>query len=233
MHRGFTKLFNTIVTSTIWQEDDNVRIVWITMLAIADAYGVVSASVPGLASIANVSLESTESALKNLESPDPYSRTKDFDGRRIQAIDGGWQVLNYLKYRRMLSEEDRREYKAKWIANKRRLQSTTVDSRQCLRKSTQAEAEANSTEAKTRVHVSNWLTQDDLWIELQRILPQLEIDKHIGLWISRIKENRHALYEAIADYKDKRNKGRIKNTAAWLTQRYQHFKQKSWVRLTE
>jgi hypothetical protein len=72
--------------------------------------------------------------------------------------------------------------------------------------------------------VSNWLTQDDLWIELQRILPKPEIDEHIGLWISRIKENRHALYEAIADYKDKRNKEGVKNVPAWLTQRYQQFK---------
>ena len=45
MQRGFTKLFNTIVTSTIWQEDDKTRIVWITMLAIADASGIVGASI--------------------------------------------------------------------------------------------------------------------------------------------------------------------------------------------
>lgn len=83
----------------------------------------------------------------------------------------------------------------------------------------------NVPSTKTRALVSNWLTDDDLWIELQRILPQVEFEEnHIGLWISRIKENRHALYEAIADYKDKRNKGRVKNTAAWLTQRYQHYK---------
>jgi hypothetical protein len=127
MNRGFTKLFNTIVTSTIWQEDDKTRIVWITMLAIADASGMVSAAVPGLASVANVSVEATRKAIETLESPDPDSRTQDFEGRRIQQVDGGWRILNYIKYRRMLNEEERREYKAKWIQQKR-LQMSTVDS---------------------------------------------------------------------------------------------------------
>jgi hypothetical protein len=130
MQRGFTKLFNTIVTSTIWQEDDKTRIVWITMLAIADHDGIVSAAVPGLASVAHVDVGSTEKALKNLASPDEYSRTQDFEGRRIEVIDGGWLILNYEKYRKMLSEEERKEYKAKWIRQKRRQMSTlstTVD----------------------------------------------------------------------------------------------------------
>src|SRR6266446_6345553 len=110
MQRGFTKLFNTIVTSTIWQEDDKTRIVWITMLAIADADGVVSASIPGLASVANVSVDAARAAVKNLLSTDPDSRAKDFEGRRIEEVDGGWHVLNYIKYRRMLNAEERREY---------------------------------------------------------------------------------------------------------------------------
>src|SRR6266478_6168103 len=80
MERGFTKLFNTIVTSTIWQEDDKTRIVWITMLAIADSDGMVSASIPGLASVSNVSVDAARAAIQKLLDPDPDSRTKDFEG---------------------------------------------------------------------------------------------------------------------------------------------------------
>ncbi len=144
MQRGFTKLFNTIVTSTIWQEDDKTRIVWITMLAIADADGIVGASIPGLASVSNVSVNAARSAVKTLLAPDADSRTKDFDGRRIEEIDGGWHILNYAKYRRMLSEDERREYKAKWIAEKRRQMSTVDTSRKKSSLSTQAEAEAEA-----------------------------------------------------------------------------------------
>lgn len=94
------------------------------MLAIADADGMVSASLPGLASVSNVSLEAAEKAVSNLKSPDLYSRTKDNEGRRIEEVDGGWLILNYQKYRRMLNEEERKEYKAKWIKTKRRQMST-------------------------------------------------------------------------------------------------------------
>ncbi len=150
MQRGFTKLFNTIVTSTIWQEDDKTRIVWITMLAIADADGIVGASIPGLASVSNVSVNAARSAVKTLLAPDADSRTKDFDGRRIEEIDGGWHILNYAKYRRMLSEDERREYKAKWIAEKRRQMSTVDTSRKKSSLSTQAEAEADKEEDKRK-----------------------------------------------------------------------------------
>lgn len=161
MHRGFTKLFNTIVTSTIWQEDDTTRIVWITMLAIADADGKVSAAIPGLASVANVTVEDCEKAVNKLKSPDSYSRTKDFDGRRIEETDGGWTILNYLKYRRMMSEEERREYKRiKQQEYRKRGQSvdkcsTSVDSGGSKwTKLTQAEAEAEA-EAESRVQKQN------------------------------------------------------------------------------
>lgn len=107
---GFSKLFGSIVTSTIWREDDKTRIVWITMLAITDAKGVVAASIPGLAAVSNVSLEDCERAIARLEAVDKYSRTKEHEGRRIVACDGGWQILNYLKYREKGRNVDRVEY---------------------------------------------------------------------------------------------------------------------------
>jgi len=102
----YTKLFNSIVTSTIWTEDDKTRIVWITMLAMADQHGEVHASVPGLARVAGVGIEDCEKALSKLLSPDPYSRTPANEGRRISPIDGGWELLNHAKYRVMASKED-------------------------------------------------------------------------------------------------------------------------------
>jgi hypothetical protein len=35
----FTKLLSSITDSTIWGESDGVRIVWVTMLAMADRRG--------------------------------------------------------------------------------------------------------------------------------------------------------------------------------------------------
>ena len=107
---GYTKLFGTIMSSTIWQEPKETKVLWITMLAMADRDGRVDASIPGLANIAGLTIPETETALKTLLSPDPYSRTKVADGRRIEEVPGGWVLINHGKYRDMMSVEARREY---------------------------------------------------------------------------------------------------------------------------
>ncbi len=109
---GFTKLFSSIVTSSVWCEDDKTRIVWITMLAMSNRDGIVEAALPGLANAARVSVEDCRAAVAKLEAPDPDSRSLAHEGRRAAKIEGGWQLLNYASYRRKLSAEERREYKA-------------------------------------------------------------------------------------------------------------------------
>lgn len=106
---GYTKLFSSIVASTIWREDDKTRIVWITMLALSDRDGVVEGSIPGLADLARVTIEECEQSLTKLQQPDKYSRTPDHDGRRIEVIDGGWFIINRAKYRDLVPDEQRRE----------------------------------------------------------------------------------------------------------------------------
>lgn len=123
----FTKLFSSITESTIWCEDAEVRIVWITMLAMCDKNGRVWGSIPGLANRARVSIEKAEEALQKFLSPDTYSRTKEYDGRRIEEIDGGWRLLNHEKYRAMRDEEERKAYKREWIAKKRAEEKESVD----------------------------------------------------------------------------------------------------------
>lgn len=115
----YTKLFSSIVTSTIWTEDDKTRILWITMLAIADQHGEIQASIPGLARLAAMSIKDVEHALEILSSPDEYSRTPDNEGRRIAKIDGGWELLNHAKYRAMASKDDSKAATAKRVARHR------------------------------------------------------------------------------------------------------------------
>ena len=107
---GYTKLFSSILASTIWREDDKTRLVWITLLAMADKNGVAEGSVPGLADFARVSVEECRASLKKLMAPDPDSRSRIHEGRRIKEIDGGWLLLNHAKYRAKLNADDRREY---------------------------------------------------------------------------------------------------------------------------
>ena len=110
MSETFTKLFGSILDSSIWSENLATRIVWVTMLAMADRHGYVAASLPGLAVRAGVSLEEAEAAVAKFLAPDRYSRSKDHDGRRIEEVDRGWTLLNYERFRDARDEEARREY---------------------------------------------------------------------------------------------------------------------------
>jgi hypothetical protein len=78
---GYPKLFSIILCSTIWREDDQTRILWITLLALSDMDGFVASSIPGLADIARISIADCEQGLQKLQQPAPYSRTSDHGGR--------------------------------------------------------------------------------------------------------------------------------------------------------
>ncbi len=105
----YVKLFDSIIHSTLWQKDLHIKVVWIAMLAMADNSGEVHASVPGLAKAAGVNIEQCEEALKCFLAPDPYSRSKEAEGRRIAEIRGGWELINYRYYRSLKSVEQERE----------------------------------------------------------------------------------------------------------------------------
>ena len=147
---GYTKLFGTIVASTIWREDKETKIVWITMLAMADKDGIVEGSIPGLADMARVTVSECQKALECLMSPDQFSRTKDHDGRRIEEVDGGWHLLNHAKYRAKMSADERREYfrikKQEERASKKcqQMSNTVKDSQRHVPLVTHTEAEADT-----------------------------------------------------------------------------------------
>jgi len=122
---SYAKLFSSIIHSTIWREPATTKVVWITMLAMANRKGVVESSIPGLADAAKVTLEECQAALVKISAPDEWSRTKEYDGRRIQEIDGGWLILNYEKHRATTDQEDIRE-KARERARRSRASRSSV-----------------------------------------------------------------------------------------------------------
>ena len=142
---SYTKLANSILTSTIWMEDDHTRLVWLAMLAMADKNGEVQASVPGLANVARVPVDSARIAVAKFMSPDPDSRTKDDEGRRIAPIKGGWFLINHAEYRKLASDEDRREKAAERQQRMRdRKARVTPTSHQIPQAEAKAKAEADS-----------------------------------------------------------------------------------------
>ena len=106
MSGGYSKLFGSIVTSSLWVEDNVVLRVWIAMLATCNAKGEVEGAVPGFASLCRITPDEMRRALDRLQAPDPDSRSPAMEGRRLLAIPGGWQIVNYLDYRNRLQEKD-------------------------------------------------------------------------------------------------------------------------------
>lgn len=103
----YVKLFSTILSSSVWSAPHATRIVWITMLAMADEEGVVRSAESGLAHQARVTIPECRSALKYLSAPDIESQSQEWGGRRIEAIDGGWLILSYTKYREIRTQSQR------------------------------------------------------------------------------------------------------------------------------
>ena len=107
----YTKIYGELLlTSSIWTtQTKEARILWVTMLSSKNKDQVVTASLPGLARLANLTLPETQEALEVLKAPDPFSRTKDEDGRKIVEVTGGWKLLNGKYYDDLYEEERKRE----------------------------------------------------------------------------------------------------------------------------
>ena len=92
----YVKVHKSMLLSSIWDEDDHTRIVWVTLLMLADQNGHVAASVTGIAHMARLSFKQTAVAMTKLLSPDPASRSKTEEGRRLVAADRGFTLVNYV-----------------------------------------------------------------------------------------------------------------------------------------
>jgi hypothetical protein len=106
---GYTKLFHSILMSSVWEEPCDTRITWVALLALADQHGHVDGTARSLARVARVSVEACEAALLTFLSPDPHDRSGVAEGRRIEAAPGGWRLINHATYRHRMGADERRE----------------------------------------------------------------------------------------------------------------------------
>jgi hypothetical protein len=111
MATGYSKIFKSIFDSSIWVEAPTTRYLWMVMLVMAEKDGIIEASLPGLVMKTGLTREQVLEGLKTLSSPDPDSRTKEYNGVRIAETEsGGWKILNFDAYKERMSRADRKEY---------------------------------------------------------------------------------------------------------------------------
>jgi len=120
----------------------------------ADLNGYIGASVPGLADRARVSLDACLQALECFRAPDKWSRSQEFDGRRIADVEGGWVLLNHAKYRAMRDAEVRKEQVKQAVARFRAKPKDDVitgnQSNPCKPVKAQADTEADTDTKKQK-----------------------------------------------------------------------------------
>ena len=130
----YVKIFENILDSSVWEEPHATVRVWLAMLCMADEDGVIQAidsairkRAGGSKNKSKVTDKEWKEAINTLESPDLDSKDKDYGGRRIERIEGGWLVLNKRKYRdirtrkQMQDAERQRRHRAKLVNEKRDL----------------------------------------------------------------------------------------------------------------
>ncbi len=109
----------TLATRGPWQ----AIVTFQQMIVLCDKHGTVDMTPEAIARRTTIPLEIIQTGIAALELPDPESRIPDDDGRRLARLSDlrawGWQIVNYLHYRRLHREEDRREYMRQYQRKRR------------------------------------------------------------------------------------------------------------------
>lgn len=113
------KLHSGLTESSVWEEPYHVRIVWTAMMAKCTLSGIVSASESAIHRMANVTVAEAEDALRVLSSPDPKSKSQEFEGRRIERVNGGYRLLNYFNYRESKTPDEKAKYMREYMRKRR------------------------------------------------------------------------------------------------------------------
>lgn len=113
----------TLATTGPWQ----ALVTFQQLIVLADRDGVVDMTPEAISRETTIPLEIILLGVEALEQPDSESRSPDEEGRRIvrltESRSWGWRIVNYEHYRKLRSEEERREYHRQYW-HKRKLKQT-------------------------------------------------------------------------------------------------------------
>jgi hypothetical protein len=152
----YVKLFTQILDSSI-ADNRRLRHFFTDLLLCSDAKGFVIMTSGAIARRIGATVDEVEWGLAELEKPDPSSKTPDYDGRRIERLEGvgyGWRIVNYEAYRALKDADQLRESTKERVRRYRQKKkgcNVTVTHVTLGNANTEAEAEA---EALRLVHQS-------------------------------------------------------------------------------
>ena len=93
------------------------------LLVLSDRFGAVDMTAEIISRRTTVPLPIIKKGIEELERPDPESRGDAHEGRRIIRLaehrNWGWQIVNYERYHKIRSAEDRKEYMRNYMQQRR------------------------------------------------------------------------------------------------------------------
>jgi len=125
----YGKLFARVAQSSLMEAPVPSRYVFMMMIAIADQRGEIIGTDTAIARILNISIAEFADAMSVLTSPDPQSNSPAEEGRRIVSSENGrgYKLVNYLAYRDMKSDDEKREYMRNYMRERRHKEKQTSE----------------------------------------------------------------------------------------------------------
>jgi len=176
----------TLATRGPWQ----ALVTFQQFIVLADRTGIVDMTADAIARRTTIPIDIIKIGIAALEQIDSESRSPELDGRRIARLsdnrDWGWQIVNYEKYRKIRSEDERRDYMAK-LMRERRAEAKAADSLcyQPLAKLAHADVDVDVEAIKTKKKPKN---PPKNGFELPEWIPA----EHWNAWIEARTKKRNA-----------------------------------------
>lgn len=109
----YAKLFESIYDGSL-RKDWKALVTFQQLLILSDAEGIVHKTTDAISARTSIPIEFIEHGIAELSKPDPMSRCKEFEGRRIVLLDPsvpwGWRIVNHSAYRNITTTEQLRAY---------------------------------------------------------------------------------------------------------------------------
>lgn len=120
----FAKLYSsmydgTLATNGPWE----ALVTFQQLLILCDRTGMVDMTMETISRRTTIPVDIIRKGIAALEAPDPGSRRREEEGRRLvrldQHRDWGWQIVNYEHYRNIRNADERREYMRGYMRERR------------------------------------------------------------------------------------------------------------------
>ena len=116
----YGKIFESMFNGSMVGAGPTVFATWAYVIANVRPPGEIEINPTVLATIIGCPVEEINQAIVKLCAPDKYSRSQEHDGRRLlHAGAFSYAVPTFEKYRKMRNKEERNEYMADFMRNKR------------------------------------------------------------------------------------------------------------------